>query len=95
MPAPATTQLDSIALALKEGAGKLADLLRQQATLRAELESAATDAEMAGFSDFGDVFRQMAVKVGALAAQDGRPTASSARRRGRPPKPADEQPSLT
>jgi hypothetical protein len=95
MTVPNATQLESVAAALKKGAGKLADLLKQQAELKVELEAAANDAEATGLADFADVLRDMAAKLGALAVQNGRPAAPAARRRGRPPKPAEEQPPVT
>ena len=95
MTVPNATQLETVATALKKGANKLADLLKQQAELKTELEAAANDAEATGLCDFADVLRDMAAKLGALAAQNGRPAAPAVRRRGRPPKPADDQPSVT
>ena len=48
------TQLDSTAAALKDGAAKLADVLKQHAALKAELETAAADAEAGGLGDFAE-----------------------------------------
>jgi len=87
------TQLDSAATALKSGAAKLAEVLKQHAALKAELETAAADAEAGGLADFAEVFRDMAKRLGPLGHDENRATASSSKRRGRPPKPTDDLPS--
>jgi hypothetical protein len=89
------TKIDATAVALKDGATKLADLLSRHATLKAELEASAADADAAGLPDFAEVFRDMARRLGPLAQHDARATASAARRRFRPPKSADDQPTST
>lgn len=92
MNVPPGTQLDSAAAALKGGAAKLAELLKQSAALRAELETAATDAEAGGLANFADVFRELARTLGPLGDQNGKPTTLAGKRRGRPPKPIDDPP---
>ena len=93
MTVSSTTQLDATATALKNGAAKLAELLKQHAALKSELETAATEADAGGLPDFAEVIRDMARRLGPLSDNDGKPTVSVSKRRGRPPKPAHEEPS--
>ena len=86
-----TTQLDSVAVSLKEGAAKLADHFKQQAALKSELHRSASEAEAAGFQEFADILHEMAAKLGGISPHNSKDPAASTRRRGRPPKPADEQ----
>ena len=91
------TQLDSIASALKEGAGKLADLLKQQAALKTELEIVAADADATGLADFAEIFRDMAWRLGPLGNHRGKPatTPTPSKPHGRPPKPTADKLSST
>ena len=88
------TGLDLLTAHLKEAAAKFADALRQHASLRAELESAAGEAEAAGFADFAEVFRDMAARLGSFDDHRARGTTPPSKRRGRPPKAAAAEPSL-
>jgi DNA-binding protein H-NS len=88
----ATENLDTIVASYKEGAAKLADHLRQQAALKTELQRSASEAEAAGFQDFAELFQELAAKLGSSSTANGKESTASARRRGRPPKPADDQP---
>lgn len=89
MTVSTTGQLDTLATTLKDGAGQLADLLKQQAALKTKLENAAKEADLGGWGFFGDVFRDMAARLGSLPTQNGKPALPVARRRGRPAKLAD------
>jgi hypothetical protein len=95
MTVSSTNQLDSLAAALKERAAELADLLKQQAALKAKLDDAANDAVAAGAAYFAGVFRDLGARLGALTAPDSRPTVPVARRRGRPAKAADDESSVS
>ena len=84
--------IDTIVVSYKEGAAKLADHLRQQAALKTELQRSASEAEATGFQDFAELFQELATKLGSSSTANGKESTASARRRGRPPKPADDQP---
>ncbi len=91
---PTASKLDLIAAGLKENAGKLADVLREHAALKLELESAASEADAAGFAEFAQVFRDMAANLCPSNDHNVAPTATPNKRRGRPPK-SSEQPSVS
>jgi hypothetical protein len=77
MTTPTTNPLDASAAAIKEAAAKFADHVRQQTTLKAEFQAAASDAQAAGCQEFADLFGDMAAKLGAGAAgRPSRPTTS-------------------
>jgi hypothetical protein len=95
MTPPTSSQIDSAVASLKEGATKLADHLKHEASLRAELDRAATEAEAAGYQAIADILYGMAAKVGGPPPRNGDESASSPRRRGRPRKPVDDQASVT
>jgi hypothetical protein len=85
--------IDTITECLKANAAKVADHLRQQAALRADLRQAAEDSEAAGCPDYASIFQELAARLGPanpVAAKDS----PASRRRGRPPKPADTPPTL-
>ena len=84
------TKLDSIAAAFKEAAGRLADLLRQQAVLKSDLEKAATEADAEGLADFAQALRDLAANLGPSNDHNAKPTVPPSKRRGRPPKAPDE-----
>ena len=82
--------LDTIVASFKEGAARLADHLREQSALRADLRRSADEAETAGFHDFAAVFHEMATKLGGPSLSNGKEHPAP-RRRGRPTKPVSEQ----
>jgi hypothetical protein len=90
MTTSASAPLDMIVASFKEGAARLADHLREQAALKADLKRSADDAEVAGFLEFAAMFHEMATKLGAPNPSNGSESPAP-RRRGRPAKPAAEQ----
>ncbi len=95
MTTQSPNSIDAVVDTMKACSGKLADHLRQQAALKAELSAAATDAQAGGMQEFADLFLEMAAVLGGTAAHNGKTPAVGTRRRGRPPKPADDQPATT
>jgi hypothetical protein len=95
MSSSSDQELDALATALKESAGQLANLLKEQAALKSKLEKRAAEADAAGLGYFAGVFRDLAARLGTLTAQNAKPATSVARRRGRPAKSADDESSAT
>jgi hypothetical protein len=87
--------MDTIIAQYKDGSAKLADHLCQRSALRNELLHAADEAEAGGFQDIAELFQEMAGKLGASAARNGKESTAAARKRGRPPKQADDPTSVT